>query len=261
VSDWLPIPASTYAGSIDNLIWVITAIVGVWFLLAEGILFWFIFRYRRRAGQPAGYVRGDRKSQTAWILIPCVAILGFDLYIDASSARVWEEMKQSQPPHELLIRIEGRQWSWTMTHPGPDGRLDTPDDIVAPNEVHVPQGSVVRFELRSADTLHSLWVPELRLKQDAVPGRTFTGWFEATRPGSYGVLCAELCGAAHGMMRGTMIVHGPEEYRAWLDEATAPVAATPAATTPAATAPAATAPAASAPAASAFQPTGGSTGS
>ena len=248
MSDWLPIPASSYAGSIDGLIWRITAIVGVWFVIAEAILLWFIFRYRRRAGQPAAYVRGDRKSQTAWILIPCVAILGFDLFIDASSAHVWEEMKQTRPPHQLLIRIEGRQWSWTMTHPGRDGRLDTPDDIIVPNEVHVPQGSVVRFELRSADTLHSLWIPELRLKQDAVPGRTFEGWFEATRAGSYGVLCAELCGAAHGMMRGTMIVHSPEEYRAWLDQATAP-------------APAASTSAASTSAAPTPLPAGGSAGS
>ncbi len=219
--DWLPIPASTYAGSIDGLIGLITAIVGVWFLVAEGVLIWFIFRYRRKANPTAAYVHGDRKRQVAWILVPCVAILGFDLFIDASSARVWEEMKQSKPPHQLAIRIEGRQWSWTMTHPGADGVLDTADDIVAMNEIHVPIGAVVRFELRSADTLHSLWIPELRLKQDAVPGRSFSGWFEATKPGTYGVLCAELCGVAHGMMRGTMIVHDPVSYRAWLDQASA----------------------------------------
>lgn len=246
---WLPIPASTYAGSIDHLIGLITAIVGVWFLIAEGILVWFIFRYRRRADRPAAYVKGDRKRQTAWILIPCVAILGFDLFIDYSSARVWEEMKQTQPRHDLLIRIEGRQWSWTLTHPGADGRLDTADDIVAMNEIHVPQGSVVRFELRSADTLHSLWIPELRLKQDAVPGRTFTGWFEATRPGTYGVLCAELCGVAHGMMRGTMTVLSPEEYRTWLAEAAAAAAAP------------ASVPAAAPASAAAPQPSGGKTGS
>lgn len=241
--DWLPRAASTYAHDIDGLIWLITAIVGVWFILAEAVLVFLIVRYRRRPGHPAAYVTGDRRRQVAWILVPCVAILACDLIIDGASAHVWEKMKQTQPKPELEIRIEGRQWAWIFVHPGPDGRLDTPDDVVKMNEIHVPVNAVVRFALRSSDTLHSLWIPELRLKQDAVPGRTIYGWFEATRTGSYGVLCAELCGAAHGMMRGTLTVDEPDVYRGWVAAEASPPpaagAASPATASAASTSPAA----------------------
>ncbi|HEU5310500.1 MAG TPA: cytochrome c oxidase subunit II [Candidatus Eisenbacteria bacterium] len=214
--DWLPVPASTYAKDIDGLILLITVIVGIWFVIAEAVLFYLIFRYRRRAGVKPQYVDGSRKKQIAWILIPCAAILACDLVIDADSARVWDEVKQTNPKPDLTVRVDGRQWAWDLTNPGPDRVLDTKDDITLLNELHVPAGEVVRFELRSRDTLHSLWVPELRLKQDAVPGRTFRGWFEATRPGEYGILCAELCGVAHGIMKGKLIVHESGEYRSWL---------------------------------------------
>jgi cytochrome c oxidase subunit 2 len=216
VPDWLPVAASTFASEIDRLIVLITVIVGVWFVAAEAVLFYLIFRYRRREGHKAEYVAGSTRAQMAWVLVPCAAILCFDLVIDSASTRVWDFAKQTHPRPELTVRVQGRQWAWIMTHPGPDGLLDTPDDIVALNELHVPTQTVVRFELKSIDTLHSLWIPELRLKQDAVPGRTFRGWVQATRPGQYPVLCAELCGAAHGLMKGMLFVHPPEEYRKWL---------------------------------------------
>jgi cytochrome c oxidase subunit II len=216
MSDWLPVAASTYAGDIDGLIFLITAIVGIWFVIAEIVLFYLIFRYRRRSDRKPEYVDGSRRKQIAWILVPCVAILACDLVIDAASARVWDTMKLTNPKPDMTVRVDGRQWAWDLTNPGPDRVLDTADDITLVNELHVPAGEVVGFELRSRDTLHSLWVPELRLKQDAVPGRTFRGWFEATRPGEYGILCAELCGVAHGLMKGKLIVHEGGEYRSWL---------------------------------------------
>jgi cytochrome c oxidase subunit 2 len=239
MQQWFPVGASTYSGDLDGLFIMITIIVGVWFLVAEAVLFYLMFRYRRKAGRPAGYVKGDRKNQMAWVLVPCVAILGFDLYIDAASSRVWEHVKQTDPAAAITIRIDARQWAWDFTNPGPDNLLDTPDDIKSVNEVHVPSGVVVRFELRSMDTLHSFWVPELRLKQDAVPGRKFIGWFEPSRPGQYPVLCAELCGVAHGVMKGTMTVHPIEEYQRWVDsQAAAAASAQPAPAAPAQPAPA-----------------------
>jgi len=217
MQQWFPVGASTYSGDMDNLFMMITLIVGIWFVVAEAVLFYLMFRYRRRPGRPAGYVKGESRAQMAWVLVPCVAVLGFDLYIDSSSVKVWDHVKIHNPEPALTIRIDARQWAWDFTNPGADDKFDTPDDIKSTNEVHVPANAVVRFELRSMDTLHSFWVPELRLKQDAVPGRTILGWFEATRPGAYPVLCAELCGVAHGIMKGQMFVHPPEEYRGWLE--------------------------------------------
>lgn len=222
MQQWFPVGASTFAGDMDHLFIMITVIVGVWFLVAEGVLFYLMFRYRRKRGRPAGYVKGDRRRQMAWVLVPCLVILGFDLFIDASSARVWEHIKETRPPAAMTIRVDARQWAWDFTNPGADLKLGTADDIKTTNEIHLPEGAVVEFELRSMDVLHSFWVPELRLKQDAVPGRTIRGWFQVTRPGIFPVLCAELCGVAHGVMKGSMYVHTPEEYRLWLAGQTAP---------------------------------------
>ncbi len=216
MAHWLPVAASTFAPEVDRLILFITVIVGVWFVAAEAVLFYLIFRYRRRKGRGAEYVAGSSRAQMAWVLVPCVAILCFDLAIDSASGRVWDFVKQTHPRAELTIRVQARQWAWIMTHPGPDGVLDTADDIVTLNEIHVPANAVVQFELKSMDTLHSLWVPEFRLKQDAVPGRTFRGWFQATRPGQYPVLCAQLCGTAHGLMKGMVLVDPPGDYQSWL---------------------------------------------
>lgn len=212
----MPIAASSYAGDMDRVMWLITVIVGIWFIAAEAILLFFTFRYRKKEGVRASYVPGTTFRQTGWILIPCVAILLCDFAIDAFGERVWETIKYHVPPAQLSIGVEGRQWAWTFTHPGKDGILGSPDDIVIPDEIHVPVGVNVAFTVGAADCLHSFWVPELRLKQDAVPGRHIQGWFRATRPGSYPVLCAELCGVAHGLMRGTLHVDTEADYERWL---------------------------------------------
>jgi cytochrome c oxidase subunit 2 len=84
------------------------------------------------------------------------------------------------------------------------------------NELHVPNEKVILFELTAKDVLHSLWVPELRLKQDAVPGRTIRGWFRATREGEFELICAEICGFAHSMMKGSLRIESAQEYDRWL---------------------------------------------
>ena len=88
--------------------------------------------------------------------------------------------------------------------------------------MHVPRDRNVRFELHSLDVLHSFYVPELRLKQDVVPGRRIPGWFRATEEGSYTIACAELCGVAHGYMQGRLVVQSPDAFRAWLREEAQP---------------------------------------
>lgn len=222
MQQWFPIGASTYAHDVDGLFWMVTAIVGVWFLLAEAVLFYLIIRYRRRKNQPAGYVKGDKRSQMAWVLVPCIVVLGFDLFIDTSSMKVWDLVKLTRPTPSMVVRVDARQWAWDFTNPGADRKLGTADDIKTTNELNLPTGAVVEVELRSMDVLHSFWVPEFRLKQDVVPGRTIKAWFEVTRPGIYPVLCAQLCGVAHGIMKGNIYVRTPEEYQLWLSGQTAP---------------------------------------
>ena len=221
---WLPEAASSYAADLDHLMLVITLIVGVWFLLAEAVLIGFVVRYRRRPGRRAAYLPATSLRSMSFVLAPCALILGFDLVIDALSAPVWEKVKLELPPHDELVRIEGEAWQWRITYPGVDGRLDTADDVQTVNELHVPLEKTILFELTARDVLHSLWIPELRLKQDAVPGRSIRGWFRATREGEYAVVCAEICGIAHTLMAGKLRVESEAEYRQWL-QSRAPAAA------------------------------------
>jgi cytochrome c oxidase subunit 2 len=214
--NWLPEAASSFAGRIDSLLILITVIVGVWFLVAEGLLVYMALRFRRREGQKAAYLPARSLRAMSWILVPCGVILMLDLVIDAAGAPVWADIKERIPPHEELVRIQGEQWLWRFTYAGPDGQLDTADDFVTLNELRLPVDTVVQFDLRAKDVLHSFWVPALRLKQDAVPGRSIRGWFEPILEGSYEVICTEICGVGHTMMKGMLHVASRAEYDQWV---------------------------------------------
>jgi cytochrome c oxidase subunit 2 len=90
------------------------------------------------------------------------------------------------------------------------------------NDLHVPVNKVVRVHLTARDVIHSFYLPNLRLRQDAVPGRTILVWFEATKPGKYELPCSQLCGFGHSGMKGWLYVHAPEEYQKWAAENLAP---------------------------------------
>ena len=115
------------------------------------------------------------------------------------------------------MRIIGQQWAWSFQEPGADGILDTADDIRTVGELHLKVNTTYHFELMSRDVLHSFSVPAFRLKQDAVPGRTITGWFRATRTGTYDIQCTQMCGLGHGLMAARMIVETPQEHAAWIE--------------------------------------------
>jgi len=216
--------ASSFAGDIDGLILLITVLVGFWFLLAQGMFFWLIFRFRAREGVPALYLTGKEKHVKRWITIPHYLIIVCDIVIIAAAIKVWAEIKQTLPPADEQVRIIGQQWAWTFVHPGADGKLDTADDIETTDDLHVEVGKTYHFLLESKDVLHSFSVPVFRLKQDAVPGRTITGWFKATKTGAFDVQCAEICGIGHGVMNGRIHIESAAEHRSWVQEHT-PLAA------------------------------------
>ena len=212
----LPESISTFGGAIDGHMALIYWLTGIFFVIAEGVLIYLLIRYRRRKGVRAAWAPGDTKRSNAWILVPAVFVLAADLWIEADSARVWYEVKQDIPENpDVLVRITAAQYAWFFTYAGPDGKLDTEDDYDSAGVMRVPRGKVVRFQLESEDVLHSFFVPELRLKQDAVPGRSIPGWFEATKEGSYEIACAELCGPVHGGMKGELKVVAPENFDSW----------------------------------------------
>ncbi len=213
---WLPQNVSTFGGDVDHLFHIIYYITGVWFVAAELFLFYCLVRFHKsRQAQPL-YARGESSSQAAWVLVPVLVVLMLDLGIDKIGGDVWHRIKLELPPAGDQVHVTGKQFNWEFTYPGPDGKFGTADDQTIENELHVPVGTVVRFELSSKDVIHSFFVPALRLKQDAMPGRTIKGWFEATQPGTYEIACAELCGFGHYGMHGVLTVHTAADYQRWV---------------------------------------------
>ena len=217
--------ASTYAGSIDNLILLIAVLVGFWFFAAEGVLFWLVWKFRAKPGVKSEYLTGTEKHVKRWITWPHALVLVCDVFIIIGAVQVWYNVKQRLPEADSTIRIIGQQWAWTFQHPGADNELDTDDDIFTVDELHVEVDQTYHFLLESRDVLHSFSVPVFRIKQDAVPGRAITGWFEAIQTGEYDVQCAEICGIGHGMMAARIHIEDADGHAAWISSAS--VATTP----------------------------------
>jgi cytochrome c oxidase subunit 2 len=217
--EWLIEPASTYADDVDFLFVLITLIVMPWFFAAEGVLFYFMWRYREQPGEKALYVTGNEPELKRWITWPHAVIIALDLVLIAGAVNVWMTIKQYQPETSNVVRVTAQQWAWTFLHQGPDGEFGTDDDIETGDEMHIVVGEPFKFELSSRDVLHSFSVPTFRIKQDVVPGRVITGWFEATRAGTFDIQCTEMCGIGHGLMPAQLIVHTPDEYEAWMRQA------------------------------------------
>ena len=218
MQNWFPENVSTFGGDVDGIFWFIFYITTIWFFLTEGLILYFIIRYRRKPGQRAVHVLGDNLNQLAWVLVPLAIVVVLDLFIDLRGAEVWAKIKGELPPADVVVRGSGKQFNWEFTYPGPDGKFGTEDDVQIDNDLHVPVGKVVRVILTSKDVIHSFFLPNARLKQDVVPGREIPAWFEITKPGEYEIPCAELCGFGHSGMNGKLYAHTAEEYDKWLKE-------------------------------------------
>lgn len=212
------VQASTYAGSIDGIIMLVFVLVGFWFLAAEGIFFWLIWKFRARPGEKSQYLTGKEKHVKRWVTIPHALVLVCDVFIIIGSVRVWYDVKQRLPEADTTIRVIGQQWAWTFQHPGPDNTLDTADDIFTVDNLHVEVEKTYHFRLESRDVVHSFSVPVFRLKQDAVPGRSITGWFRPTETGEHDVQCAEICGIGHGIMAARIHIEDADTHAQWIAE-------------------------------------------
>jgi cytochrome c oxidase subunit 2 len=208
---------STFGGEVDLMFLVVLIVTGIAFFLVEGVLIYFLIQYRHREGRRAVYTHGNRRVEILWTVVPGLMLFGLAVY----QYGAWTRIK-IDPPDEagaVVISVESDQFEWFATYPGPDGELETADDIEAPiNVIHVPVNQPVIIRLTSRDVLHSFFVPVLRLKQDAVPGTIIPVWFEATKTGEYEIACAELCGLGHYRMRGFLTVEEEADFQAWLTE-------------------------------------------
>lgn len=208
----LPEQFSTFGGDVDAIYYVILWVTGIIFVVTEVLLIYFVVRYRHKEGRKATFDHGSTKMEIAWTLIPLVIVI----WLGVASKGVWDRIKSEVPDDAMEVIVTAKQFEWTVTYPGADGALGTGDDFDLTNALHAPEDRAVLVYLRSEDVLHSFFLPELRVKQDAVPGQEIRVWFEAVQPGDYTLGCAELCGIGHTTMNGTLTVHTQADYDAWV---------------------------------------------
>jgi heme/copper-type cytochrome/quinol oxidase subunit 2 len=164
----------TYGGEVDSLYRVILWLVLGTFVLTEGLLFWFIFRYRATPGGKAVYTHGNHRLEMIWTLVPGAILFWLALY----QMSTWKDIKirKPEPSKRLVVQVLARQFEWHFRYAGPDGKFHSGDDITS-TVLHVPVDTDVMVLLRSQDVLHSFFLPHVRLKQDTVPGLTISQWF------------------------------------------------------------------------------------
>ena len=211
---WLPEDVSTFGGEIDSLFYLIYYITAATFILVTVLMVLFLVMYREQPGRRATYTHGNTSLESIWTIIPAAILI----VLSFMSVSTWAKVKQHAPDSDFELQVAAKQFNWDVVYPGADGKFGTDDDVKFDNDLHVPVNKVVRVQLSSKDVIHSFFLPNLRLKQDAVPGRTILVWFEATKPGKYEIPCAELCGFGHSGMKGWLYVHTPEEYAKWAGE-------------------------------------------
>jgi len=204
---WLPETSSTYAPQIDTLFNVILWVTIVVFILVTGALLWFLWKYRAQ-GKKATYTHGNNKLEIAWTAIPAVILVFLAIF----SNDLWSEIRYpgNFPKGSEVIRIKPRQFQWDITYSGADKQFDTPDDINTINQLYLVKGEPVQILLQAQDVIHSFFVPEFRIKQDAVPGMSTAVWITPTEESKlnmpYEIACAELCGLGHYRMKGFVVV-------------------------------------------------------
>jgi cytochrome c oxidase subunit 2 len=193
-----------------------------WFSLVCLGLFGFSYLYSQKRHKKAFYTHGNEKKHlliTAFIGLG--VFLSVDMVITKVSSRDIKEVFWNFPEDsEELIKVQvyAQQWAWNFRYAGRDGEFNTADDVVLLNDLVVPVGKKVMVQMTSKDVIHSFYLPNVRLKADAIPGRFAKLWFDTNKVGEYEVACAEMCGIHHYLMKAKMTVLSQEDYDSWKNE-------------------------------------------
>ncbi|HXS12724.1 MAG TPA: cytochrome c oxidase subunit II, partial [Acidobacteriaceae bacterium] len=172
-----PVEASTIAPYTDALYFFLVSVSLVGLIFVTLLIFYFSVRYRRDKHPVAVQVEGSTILEATWTIIPLAIFLVVFVWGGLLYFRIYDP-----PPNAMNIYVVGKQWMWKMQH------MEGQREI---NELHIPLGRPVKLTMTSEDVIHSFFVPAFRIKQDAVPGRYSTTWFEPTKPGKYHLFCAE----------------------------------------------------------------------
>lgn len=203
---WLPEQASTFAPSIDSLFYFVTWVSTILFIMVIGGMVYFMFKYRRQnADERPDPIKENKLVEISWIVLPTILVLivftwGFQGYVRLNVA----------PPESYEIKVYAQKWNW---------RFEYPNGYNSTNEVVVPQDRPVRFHMVSEDVLHSFYLPSMRVKQDVLPNRYSSVWFEATKTDTFQVFCTEYCGTEHSSMFAQLVALPQDEFNDWLESA------------------------------------------
>ena len=202
-----PETASALARDVDRLFFFALGGSVFFSLLIAGLIFYLGVKYRRRHPDDVGTPPPEHSSATTALEVTWSAIpLFLMLFLFVWGARVYFAM--ARPPADAVqFYVVGKQWMWKIQHP--EGNREI-------NELHVPVGRPIKLTMTSEDVIHSFFIPAFRVKQDVVPGRYSTLWFQADRVGVYHLFCSQYCGVEHSKMAGRVVVMEPHDYQAWL---------------------------------------------
>ncbi len=199
----LPVEASTNAVRVDTL-FVVMLILSALIILGIGaVMIYSVVRYRRRSeDEIPEQIEGSDRLELIWTLVP----IGLSLIVFFWGARVYLQSYDA-PANAMQIYVVGKQWMWKAEHPGGQEEI---------NELHVPLNQPVKLIMTSQDVIHDFYVPAFRTKQDVIPGRFTSMWFQATQTGEFSLFCSQYCGTNHSEMVGKVIVMTPQDFQAWL---------------------------------------------
>ncbi len=236
----LPDGASPNADDIAQLYLLILVMAAVVFVAVEGLLIWFMVKFKARRGRVAAQIHGNTRLEIGWtigaavILVFITAVTFIKLPgikdpavsdIDAQGNPVaanalFASTDQQPPPKGKVLRIvvDGQQYVWRYQYPAQGNKT-----VFAYEEMVVPVGMTVLLTITADDVVHSWWIPELGGKMDAVPGYVNKSWFKATKPGLFKGQCAELCGRNHANMTARVRAVPFDEYQRWFDQEAADI--------------------------------------
>ncbi|MCX6027785.1 MAG: cytochrome c oxidase subunit II, partial [Chloroflexi bacterium] len=196
--------ASTQGAQIDTLFSVLLGISAAIFVIVQGFLLYSIVRFARQPddesdGPP---MRGNARLEFFWTVIPALIVV----FIAIFSYRVLADIERPTAA-DMIVEVTARQFAWEFYYP---------DQDLKTTELHIPLDRQVHLKMRSADMVHAFWVPEFRIKKDLMPDRVTDTFITGTAIGTYPIVCAELCGAGHAIMRSQVIVQTDAEFKNWM---------------------------------------------
>lgn len=224
IDHWLPADVSAHGRQIDHLFNFILYLTGAVFVATEVVMFYFMWKYDGAKNTAAPkFTHGSHTLELVWTLLPAGTLLFIAIY----QINAWAEVKINKPAIDPIVEVRARQFEWRLRYPytvdleksSQAGRTIYTygkDDVYVVNDMHIPVDEEILLDLKSEDVLHSFFLPNLRVKQDAVPGSTIPVWFRAKKTGTYDLVCAELCGWGHYKMRGRLTVESRQDFDHWL---------------------------------------------